>query len=76
MWYTDPGGWTYYQPSGSYATGYGGVAVAPDTTYVAPTTTYYPNTYYYGYPYYYGRPGVYIGVGGWGYRGGRGGWRR
>jgi hypothetical protein len=82
MVYSDPGGWTYYQLEGSYTAGYGGVTVAPSTTYAAPSTTYvYPSTgYYYGYPGYYGYgygPGVYI-RGGWGWGwGGRGrGWRR
>ncbi len=71
MSYSDPGGWTYVAPSGSYTTGYGGVPVAPEAGHVVPPTTYYyyPNSgYYYGYPggyYYYGRPGVYIGSRGW-----------
>ena len=81
MWYADPGGWTYYEPSGSYTTGYGGVPVSPSPTSVAPSTSYYyyPNSgYYYGYPgyYYYGGPGVYIGGRGWGVGVGRGWGRR
>jgi len=91
MSYSDPAGWTYYEPSGSYTAGYGGVGVtvapAPATTYTYPTYAY-PSYGYYGYPYNYygggyyggnyGRSGVYINGGGVGVGigfGGRGRWR-
>jgi hypothetical protein len=79
MWYSAPGGWTYYALPRSYTTGYGGVPVAPSTTYVVPPSSYYyyPSSgYYYGYPgyYYYGSPGLYYG-GRWAYYGWGRGWR-